>query len=440
MTQIKLSLDETKHIIEDLWQANQDGVQPKVYAILDGAQDKRIEELIRKGELKSSCLYEGKLSYKMTTAAPYLVRLEKDHPQTINIIQQGWGNNWGIYAITYPPASLIKVRHNCRKIAKAIGPDGERLVFRYYDPRVLRTYLPTCSTTDAAKVFGPITDYVMEGKEKDTIHRFRLSNDGVQDINFGPISEFIEEGEQHNTMHRFKRVGSGALSITSEQFSVFEQVKFKRFITEMELHLSTYFKAQTAELIEQEQLNDWVCQNILHAQDFGFITELDICRYLNVAIVQGESVKDAPWLQAIMAESLFPSTKATLLEEKSLELLDQEHQEVIEELDQVNQNILDKFYQKEHKKVLGIGVPLFNLSFADQQSLKDWMFRVGKQCINLGLTDEMALDIWLDMAMRYGEDFSKEDWAKLTEAQKEALSPSDILFHLLAQQPHKKSA
>ena len=430
----------TKHDIEaiqqQLWQANSNGKVPIVYAILDGARDKQIERLVRLGSLKSSCLYEGKLTFKMTQAAPYLVRLEKDHPQTLEILQKGWGNSWGIFAITYQGATHINVRHNCRKIARVKGPNGKNLVFRYYDPRVLRTYITQCDINDAEKVFGPISEFIVEGEQTNTMHRFKRVESGVQDshnANDIHITTCVEDED-------FTRGESGALSITSDQFSVFEQEKFKRFIAEMELHLSSYFKTQTAELIEQEQLNDWVSQNVLHAQDFGFITELDICRYLNVAIVQGESVKDAPWLKAIMAESLFPSTKATLLEEKSLELLDQEHQVVIEELDQVNQQHLERFYQKHHKKLLGIGVPLYDLSFTDEQALKEWMFRVGKQCINLGLTDEMALDIWLDIAMRYGENFPQEDWAILSEAQKEELSASNKLFHLLAQQPHKKSA
>jgi hypothetical protein len=316
------------------------------------------------------------------------------------------------------------------------GLNGKNLVFRYYDPRVLRTYITQCDVNDAEKVFGPLSEFIVEGEKPNTLHRFRRGENGVQDSHQGNELTVTTCAEDEN----FTRGEQGALSITSEQFSVFETVKFKQFISDMVLHLSTYFNAQTAEFIKQDQLNNWVKQNIKHAQDFGFITELDICRYLNVAIVQGESVKDAPWLQAIIAESFFPSTKATLIEEKSLELLDQQHQAVSKALDAVNQKHLQRFYQKQHKKVLGIGVPLYNLSFADEHALKDWMYRVGKHCITLGLTDEMALDIWLDIAMRYGEYFQKEQWALLSEAQTKALSPEDTLLHLLAQQPHKHSA
>jgi hypothetical protein len=436
MTSNTVTRHDIEAIKQQLWQANNNGQVPIVYAILDGARDKQIEKITRLGSLKSSCLYEGQLTFKMTQAAPYLVRLEKDHPQTLEIIRKGWGNSWGIFAITYQGATHINIRHNCRKIARVKGPNGKNLVFRYYDPRVLRTYITQCDINDAEKVFGPISEFIVEGEQTNTMHRFKRVESGVQDshnANDIHITTCVDDED-------FTRGESGSLNISSEQFSAFEKVKFKQFIAEMELHLSMYFQAQTAELIEKNQLNNWVNKNVRQAQDFGFITELDICRYLNVAIVQGESVKEAPWLQDIMAEKIFPSTKATLLEEKSLQLLDQEHQAVIEELDQVNQQHLERFYQKHHKKVIGIGTPLYDLIFDGEQALKDWMFRVGKQCINLGLTDEMALDIWLDIAMRYGESFLNEDWAILSEAQKEALSPSAILFHLLAQQPHKKSA
>ncbi len=177
-----LSSDELKRIVQLLWQPNESGEEPTVYAILDGARDKRIEAFHRQGQLKSSCLYEGELSYSMAIAAPYIMRLEKGHPQTNQIIQQGWGNSWGIFAISWPPATLIKVRHNCRKIARVKGPDGKNLIFRYYDPRVLRAYLPTCTIEEANSVFGHVTDFLMEGDNSDTVLRFRRTENGVVDV------------------------------------------------------------------------------------------------------------------------------------------------------------------------------------------------------------------------------------------------------------------
>jgi hypothetical protein len=48
------------------------------------------------------------------------------------------------------------------------------MVFRYYDPRVLRAYLPTCSIGELRTVFGPIECFWMEDKSPGTALEFRL--------------------------------------------------------------------------------------------------------------------------------------------------------------------------------------------------------------------------------------------------------------------------
>lgn len=425
LTDVKIA-----EIQAQLWQPNEQGEIPTVYAILGGARDKQIESIIRQGELKSSCLIDGNLTYKMAVAAPYIVRLEYDHPQTIEILKNGWGNSWGIFAITYTPATFISVRTNCRKIAMVKSPEGKNLYFRYYDPRVLRTYFSQCTELEANKVFGQITDIIVESEDASSLHRYRRTEQGVQDIN---AFTFDIKSIRHSISE------PGLLQIRPQQIEAFQAVKFKQFIVEMQSHLTTYFQKQTQQMGEL-QLNAWVKRNIKNAQKLGFVTELDICRYLNVAIVQGESVKEADWLQEIINKDLFTSTKATLIEEKSLQLLDDAHQAVKQELDEVNQKHLQRFYQQHHKKVLGIGVPLYGLSFSNDEALKAWMYDTGQHCLDLGMSDEMALDIWLDIAMRYGKDFIKQDWAQISEVQKLDLPPSKILTQLLKQQPHKSNA
>ena len=182
MTTSTLAQPDVEKIQQQLWQANDSGKVPVVYAFLGGARDKQIEKIIRLGSLKNACLIDGKLSYEMAITAPYMVRLEKDHPQTIEILKKGWGNSWGIFAITYPPATLINIRHNCKKIAMVQLPDDKRAYFRYYDPRVMRPYLPTCTIEEANKVFGHISEYIMEGEDPGTIHRFKRSEEGVVDV------------------------------------------------------------------------------------------------------------------------------------------------------------------------------------------------------------------------------------------------------------------
>jgi len=45
---------------------------------------------------------------------------------------------------------------------------GKKLLFRFYDPRVLRLYLPTCTSTELNTFFGPVERFVCEGGDSQT--------------------------------------------------------------------------------------------------------------------------------------------------------------------------------------------------------------------------------------------------------------------------------
>ncbi len=140
-------------------------VQPNVYAILDGARDKRIEPMLNNGDLPSACLYKGKISYAMKRAAPHIVQLEKGHALTRKILAMAWGNAWGIFALCAPDVSISSVVNNCRRIAKAKLPDGKLVIFRYYDPRIARLLLPACNESERDHLFGAASALLMESED-----------------------------------------------------------------------------------------------------------------------------------------------------------------------------------------------------------------------------------------------------------------------------------
>ena len=51
----------------------------------------------------------------------------------------------------------------------------ENLYFRYYDPRVLRIYLPACNKEELATIFGPVRRYVLEGEEKEMVIEYQAA-------------------------------------------------------------------------------------------------------------------------------------------------------------------------------------------------------------------------------------------------------------------------
>ena len=57
---------------------------------------------------------------------------------------------------------MESLRLHLRKFLIAETPAEKRVLFRFYDPRVLRVYLPTCSAGEAAAFLGSNYSFVME--------------------------------------------------------------------------------------------------------------------------------------------------------------------------------------------------------------------------------------------------------------------------------------
>ena len=119
------------------------------------------------------CLYSGPLSTALEAAAPYLVQLDHNDADTRRFLEHAWGNCWGVFLKCGAHANTL--RHHLRKFLVVRDPEGRRLVFRYYDPRVLRIYLPTCTPEELGLFFGPIECIWLEGEDAcDGVFAYRL--------------------------------------------------------------------------------------------------------------------------------------------------------------------------------------------------------------------------------------------------------------------------
>ena len=149
--------------------------EANVYAILDGASVSDLCPLLWEYEPEHVCLYRGELEPDMAAVAPYLVKLEYGKPFTRTVVEKGWGKHWGVFATTPADIDLRTLRKHFRRFLMVYGPEDKLLYFRYYDPRVLRVYLPTCNAEEIKTVFGPISCYILEDEEPSVL--LRLSPD-----------------------------------------------------------------------------------------------------------------------------------------------------------------------------------------------------------------------------------------------------------------------
>jgi Domain of unknown function (DUF4123) len=165
-----------EQILQALWP---EGAQSKlsVWGILDCARDPKIYGALLASNLEFRCLYSGKLPRALEMVAPQLVELFPDNRLTARWIDEGWGQAWGVF-IQIDDASNL--RHHLRKLLMVRSEAGQRLLFRFYDPRVLRVYLPTCLQDELLQVFGPIKSYLTEGEAANEVQQFGVGPSGLR--------------------------------------------------------------------------------------------------------------------------------------------------------------------------------------------------------------------------------------------------------------------
>ena len=149
-----------------------------VFAVLDGASARGLVKHLYEHEPEYCCLYRGELKPDMASVAPYLVRLESGTPFTDLVLGEGWGAHWGIFLSS--GADLRALRDHFRDFHAVELPDQRTVLFRYYDPRVLRSFLPPCNAAELTSFFGPVQSFMVEGEKPDTGLRFTLAGQALK--------------------------------------------------------------------------------------------------------------------------------------------------------------------------------------------------------------------------------------------------------------------
>lgn len=149
----------------------------ELFGILDAARDELVVPYLYGSGLQFQSLYEGLKGEELALVAPYLTSFSPDTPALGELIEQAWGESWGVFLRTTVP--FRDLRRHLRRLLRVELEGDQRVLFRFYDPRVLRAYLPTCTGAEAAQVFGPVTLFLTEGRRGESALRFRATHGGV---------------------------------------------------------------------------------------------------------------------------------------------------------------------------------------------------------------------------------------------------------------------
>lgn len=149
-----------------------------LFAVLDGVSVPELPLKLHKSGLPNFCLLSGELTPDMVHAAPYVVQLTGADKFSEFVFNEGFGKHWGIFAQTR--FSMTEVRKHFRALLTVYTEAGEPMLFRFYDPRVLAKFLPTCNGGELVTLFGNIDALYAESVANKSITKFTVDSGRLQ--------------------------------------------------------------------------------------------------------------------------------------------------------------------------------------------------------------------------------------------------------------------
>ncbi|MDX2148572.1 MAG: DUF4123 domain-containing protein [Planctomycetota bacterium] len=172
-------------------------------AILDSARDAAAVAIARNLSPRHQSLFDGAKGAEMALAAPHLFECDTaGNIAKLMLVLSGIGE-CGILADIgqLPPLearlstetddfTLVR-RHFRRFLVVRRDATGESAYFRYYDPRILRAFLPACTPTELKQFFGPVVSFHVQDEVPGFVRTFSIRASGALLSQQSPVDAFL---------------------------------------------------------------------------------------------------------------------------------------------------------------------------------------------------------------------------------------------------------
>jgi hypothetical protein len=145
------------------------GLADPVFAVLDRSAASAFLDVLGAAGLTIEVLSE--------TTGTCLVSVNADTRVAEQLAADGWGKAWGIYVTSHQQPTIV--RKHLRRFQTLLTEDGAVFQFRFFNPALLRSFLPTLSADEARTLFGPISAILTEGASANELMLFMPGPSGV---------------------------------------------------------------------------------------------------------------------------------------------------------------------------------------------------------------------------------------------------------------------
>ncbi|WDP92885.1 MAG: DUF4123 domain-containing protein [Desulfobacter sp.] len=165
-------------IVHQLWPPVEGQAPLHVYALVDAARSESIYPKLSQVKSDCICLHRGDRARELAWVSPYLARVREQDPFFRWLLEEGWGKSRATFVRSR--ASLNELVQHFRTCLTVYDEKGKSYFFRFYDPRVLRTYLPICNEEELNTVFGPAQRFIVEDADPSVLLNFHRAGNQLQ--------------------------------------------------------------------------------------------------------------------------------------------------------------------------------------------------------------------------------------------------------------------
>lgn len=147
-----------------------------LYAMVDATREPFLVRPMLEAMSKDvACLFKGLATEAFGDRTAWVAKINEGEWILDWLIEDGWGVRLASYIAS--PLPLEPLMTHLRRFTKVEGPDGRQHFFRFYDPRVMRQYLPVFDDRQHARWFAGIAACLIED-DRDPRRLLRLTSEG----------------------------------------------------------------------------------------------------------------------------------------------------------------------------------------------------------------------------------------------------------------------
>jgi len=139
------------------------------HAVIDAAAAPRLPQQAKAAGLRAQTLYAGALGAALEDVAPHLVALRFSDAFAAPLLRGLVGNACILLRSSAP---FEELRTHFRRFLMVKDTAGKKYRFRFYDPRILRAFLPACTGAEVASFFGPVARFYAPARDGKAVLAF----------------------------------------------------------------------------------------------------------------------------------------------------------------------------------------------------------------------------------------------------------------------------